>query len=98
MIGSITSTISTTLVVQQRLLHHVRRRYFEMRGRNGMRLNTWAPRASLLVLPWLIACGSIGPGTVPRDRFDYSTAVADSWKQQALLNVVKLRYADNPVF
>ena len=52
----------------------------------------------LLIVLGLAGCGSIGPGTVTRDRFDYSSAVAESWKSQMLMNLVKLRYGDTPVF
>jgi len=47
---------------------------------------------------FLVGCGGIGPQTVTRDRFNYNTAISDSWKQQTLLNIIKLRYADMPVF
>jgi hypothetical protein len=55
---------------------------------------------ALLLLPFLslTACPSIGPATVVRDRFDYSSSVGESWKSQMLLNLVKMRYGDIPVF
>lgn len=43
-------------------------------------------------------CKAIGPGSIQRDRLDYANAIGDSWKKQALLNIVKLRYFDTPVF
>src|SRR5678815_1226279 len=46
----------------------------------------------------LTGCTHIGPETVAVDRFDYSSAIGDSWKQQTLLNIVKIRYMDLPVF
>jgi len=41
---------------------------------------------------------SMGPPTVARDRFDYVMAISESWKRQTLLNLLKVRYSDAPVF
>jgi hypothetical protein len=52
----------------------------------------------LLGLVGLAAGCTIGPHTIGRDRFNYSDAIAESWKSQMLLNLVKIRYSDPPVF
>jgi len=52
----------------------------------------------LLAFAALGGCAHLGPKSVTIDRFDYSTAIAESWKQQTLLNIVKIRYVDLPVF
>ncbi|MCX7199917.1 MAG: hypothetical protein NTW37_18590 [Proteobacteria bacterium] len=47
---------------------------------------------------WLTGCASVPPHRVAVDRMGYGEVIADSWKRQTLLNVVRLRYADAPVF
>jgi hypothetical protein len=58
-----------------------------------MRLGVYLTSATLL-----LGCTALGPRTIPVDRFDYSASIAESWKQQTLLNIVKMRYMDLPIF
>ena len=46
----------------------------------------------------LTGCASMGPPTIARDRFDCLASISDSWKRQMLLNLLKVRYTDAPVF
>ena len=61
-------------------------------------------RPLALAIPVIASCLTgclhprIGPQSVPRDRVDYSSSLSDSWKQETLLNIVKVRYLDPPVF
>lgn len=52
----------------------------------------------ILATVYLAGCTGIGPQTIDRDRFDYVSAISDSWKRQTLLNLLKTRYLDAPVF
>ena len=56
----------------------------------------------LLMIP--VSLGSsgcalrMGPKMVAQNRFDYSTVIERSWKEQMLLNMVRIRYLDPPFF
>jgi hypothetical protein len=45
----------------------------------------------------LVGCASVGPKKMPRDRTQYNNSITESWKQQLLLNIVKIRYVE-PLF
>ncbi len=66
--------------------------------RRSTHMKTAAHSFLALLLLFLAGCSGIGPGTVSRDRFDYTEAISDSWKRQMLFNMVKIRYGDAPVF
>ena len=69
---------------------------------NSNAARIWATRMAvgtmIFVAIQLAGCAGIGPSTIDRDRFDYVTAISESWKRQTLLNLVKSRYLDAPVF
>jgi hypothetical protein len=46
----------------------------------------------------LAGCKSQGPKNVAPDRFNYNAAIARSANEQMLLNLVRLRYTETPVF
>src|SRR5271165_3120508 len=84
---------------RSRSLHRSRSLAFQ-RIRAAADLRTTMPRklAAAVLTFSVAACTSIGPGTVPHDRLDYASSIGNSWKEQTLLNIVKLRYADMPIF
>jgi len=52
--------------------------------------------AMTVLLPVLanVGCQHIGPPTIAEDRLAYNNALSTSWKQQILLNIVRLHYDD----
>ncbi len=61
----------------------------EIRGR-------WRRAALWLLVAGL--CGCVGPGAIRQTRLKYNEVIRDTNDQQLLINIVRLRYADSPVF
>lgn len=71
----------------------------QRRFRGAARLFLAAGPGVLGLVSGLAAGGcSIGPRMVVTDRIDYGEAIAESWRRQTLLNIVRLRYVDTPIF
>ena len=58
----------------------------------------FARAAMLVCLALAPGCIHVPAQSVATDRFDYGQSLSDSWKEQTLANVVRLRYADAPAF
>ena len=52
----------------------------------------------IMLCLFLPACGRFGPRQVARDSFNYNQAIARSSSEQMLINLVRLRYREVPVF
>lgn len=46
----------------------------------------------------LVSCSSMGPNSVRAGRLEYNKALGQSASEQMLLNIVKMRFLDRPVF
>src|SRR4051795_2825542 len=69
----------------------------DLQGRNGPRWSGFLSRV-LLVAGCLAASGCLGPAAVRSTRMRYNEVVRSTNDEQLLMNLVRLRYADTPVF
>lgn len=53
---------------------------------------------SLLIFSFLVSCSQFGPDFMKAGRNDYNKVLAQTDDEEILLNLVRLRYADNPAF
>ena len=56
------------------------------------------PRVVVLFAVWAGVSGCLGPKAVRYTRLRYNEVVRDTNDEQLLINIVRLRYADSPVF
>jgi hypothetical protein len=56
------------------------------------------PAAVLLLIPLLAGCATFAPTRLVEDQVGYSRALSESQKSQTLLNIIRIRYGDSPVF
>ncbi len=70
----------------------------KMTPRAVLRYRTLVTSLLITLCLFLPACGRFGPRQIPRDSFNYNEAIARSSNEQMLINLVRLRYREVPVF
>lgn len=64
-----------------------------------MKLRTSLTRSFLMTVLFLLAgCASVGPHILPGNRINFNESLETSDADQILLNIVRMRYDDNPYF
>ena len=63
-----------------------------------MKLHLGTVILAVLAVCCQCGCHHYGPRSIAADRIPYNQAIAQSWQEQTLLNIVKLRYMDTPFF
>lgn len=61
-------------------------------------MRSWSASFFCLVVAVMAGCNTVGPRTVRGARLNYNEAIAQSRDEQLLLNLVRLRYRDTPLF
>jgi hypothetical protein len=96
-----TGIISPTQA-SNRLTNFLVSRHSLQRLRTTDNLLRWYDTILLVLLLSLtlvqVGCRHVPKPSIVEDRLPYNQAIAESWKEQTLLNIVKLRYADPPFF
>ena len=64
----------------------------------GLRHHTLITVLTIILCITMSACSRFGHKLIPLDRFNYNEAIAKSSNEQMLLNLVRLRYREVPVF
>ena len=63
-----------------------------------MKIHTYIYSCVALAVLLLTSCGSMGPKSIRAGRMEYNLALGKSDSEQLLINIVKMRFLDRPVF
>src|ERR1700677_371336 len=68
------------------------------RGQGKMLWRRSIAQVAVVLAAWSALSGCVGPNAIRYTRLRYNEVVRDTNDEQLLMNIVRLRYADSPVF